>query len=64
MIVGTSMNTINKEIIENAPSGATHYNFNGTTFPYEKHGKKDIYVWANGKWELTNIPSCAVPLVA
>lgn len=45
-----------------APDGATHYNFNGTIFPYEKHEQNDMYVMANGRWELTNVPSCAIPI--
>lgn len=42
------MKTEMTELVKNYPEGATHYNFNGTNFPYEKHGQKDIYVWANG----------------
>jgi hypothetical protein len=51
-----------KEFAQKAPEGSTHYNFNGTKFPYEKHERKNIFVWANGVWELTNVPSYAVPL--
>ena len=56
------MMALKHEIISNKPKGTTHFNSNGTIFPYEKHTAEDVYVWANGVWELTNVPSCAEPI--
>jgi hypothetical protein len=52
---------LNQNVMER-PKGATHFNSNGTIFPFEKHSQSNISVWDNGEWVLCNVPSCAKPI--
>lgn len=48
------MNDINKlkQILDNAPEGATHYVNN--EYCYRKETEEDFYLWANERWVLSS----------
>jgi len=51
-----------KEIQENAPKHATHYNVNCKPAPYERHTKTKKYQWYQGKWHWFNCSTSAIKL--